>query len=61
MNENEVYVVKEYKFENPLITGIDSIIDSCFKNCHNNYFYKFKYECIVNIKLTNITDNEYLI
>ena len=29
MNENELYVVKEYKFDNPLITKIDSIIDNC--------------------------------
>ena len=26
MNENELYVVKEFKFDNPLPTDIDSII-----------------------------------
>ena len=30
MNEHEEYVVKEYVFDNPLITDISSIIDSCF-------------------------------
>ena len=58
MNENESYVAEEHKFDNPLITDTDFIINSCFKDCHNNYFHNFKYECIYDIKLTNITDNE---
>ena len=58
MNENELYVVKEYKFDNPLITDIDSKIDKFFRDCHKNYFKNFKYECIYDIKLTNITNNE---
>ena len=56
MNENELYVVKEYKFDNPIITEIDSIIDKCFRDCHNSYFHNFKYECIYDIKLTKITN-----
>ena len=58
MNENELYVVKEYKFDNPLITEIDSIVDKCYRDCHNKYLHKFKYECIYDINLTNITNNE---
>ena len=58
MNENEIYVVKEYKFDNPLIIDIDSIIHSRFKDCHNNFFHNFKYECIYDIKLTNMIDND---
>ena len=58
MNENELHVVKEYKFDNPIVTEIDSIIDKCFRDCHNSYFHNFKYECIYDIKLTNITNNE---
>ena len=58
MNENEIYVVKEYKFDNPLITEIDSIIDKNFRDCHNNYFHSFKYDCIYDIKINNITNNE---
>ena len=58
MNENEIYVVKEYKFDKPLITEIDSIIDKCFRDCHNSYFHNFKYEGIYDIKLKNITNNE---
>ena len=56
MNENELYVVKEYKFDNPIITEIDSIIDKCFRDCHNSYFHNFKHECIYDIKLTNFTN-----
>ena len=58
MNENELYVVKEYKFDNPLIHKIDSIIDNCYRDCHKKYFPTFKYVCIYDIKLTNITNNE---
>ena len=34
MNENELYVVKGYKFDNPLIFNIDFIKNSCFKDCY---------------------------
>ena len=61
MNENEIYVVKEYKFNNPLITGIHSIKDGCYRDCHNKYFHTFKYVCIYDIKLTNITNSEVII
>ena len=50
--------MKEYKFDNPIITEIDSIIDKCFRDCHNKYFHYFKYECIYGIKLKNIATNE---
>ena len=58
MSENELYVVKEYKFDNPLITEKDSIKDSCPKDCHHIYSHNFKYECIHDIKLKNTTKNE---
>ena len=51
-------LLKEYKFDNPLITKIDSIIDGCYRDCHNKFFHTFKYVCIYDIKLTNITNNE---
>ena len=58
MNGNRSYVVKEFKFDNPLIHKIDSIIDGCYRDCHNKCFHTFKYVCIYDIKLTNITNNE---
>ena len=36
MNEHELYVVKQYKFDNPRITDIDSKIDKCFTDFHKN-------------------------
>ena len=42
MNENEVYVVKKYKFDYPLITEIDSIIEGCYRDCHKKFFHTFK-------------------
>ena len=61
MNENDLYVVKEYEFDNPLCNNLDSLIDSYFKDCHKNYFHIFEFECIYGIKLTNIPDNEIFI
>ena len=58
MNENELYLVKEYNFDNPTYSEVDFILDSCFKDCHNNYFHKFKYECIYDIKFKNIANNK---
>ena len=58
MIENELYVVKEYKFDNPPITEVDSIIDSCYGDCYTEYFHFFSYECIYDNKLRNITNIE---
>ena len=56
MNENQLYVVREYKFDNPLITNRDSNIDKCFRDCQKICFQNFMYECIYDNKLTNITN-----
>ena len=58
MNENELYVVKEYIFDNPLITKIDSIIDDCYRDCHNKYFHTFDHICEYDLNFTNTTNNE---
>ena len=60
MNENEVYIAEEYKFDSPLLTKKDSIIDSCYRDCQQKYFHTFKYRCIFNIIFTNsrIRNNE---
>ena len=52
-NENELTVVKEYEFENPPIQNIDSIIDKCYRDCHNNYYHTFEYECVYDLNFTN--------
>ena len=46
------------KLDNPLITKKDYIIDSCYRDCHNKYYHTFKFVCIYDNNLTNITINE---
>ena len=46
MKENYLYLVKEYKFDNPHFIEIDSIIDNCFDDCLKNCFHKYNYEPI---------------
>ena len=53
MNKNQLTVVKEYEFKNPLIQNIDSIIDKCYRDCHNNYYHTFEYECVYDLNFTN--------
>ena len=58
MNDNQLTVVKEYEFENPLIQNIDSIINTCYRKCYNNYYHTFENECVYNLNFTNINNNE---
>ena len=58
MNQNQLTVVKEYEFDNPLIQNIDSIINKCYRDCHKKYYHTFEYECIYDINFTNDTNNE---
>ena len=57
-NENKLTIVKEYECNNPLVQNIDSIIDKCYRDCYNNYYHIFEYECIYNLNFTNINNNE---
>ena len=41
MNKNQLTVVKEYEFDDPLIQKIDSLIDNSLRDCHNKYFHTF--------------------
>ena len=50
MNENEIYLVKEYIFDNPSCSDMDFVLDSCYNDCLNNDYHKFKYEFIYDIK-----------
>ena len=58
MNENQLTVVKEYNFDNPLIQKIDSLIDRSIKDCHNKLFHTFDHICEYDLSFTNITNNE---
>ena len=58
INENKLTAVKEYEIDNPLIQNIDSIINKCYRDCHNKFFHTFKCECVYDINFRNITNNE---
>ena len=58
MNENELYVVKEHKFDNPPIQNINSIISEWYRDCHHKYFHTFDFICEYNLNFTNNTNNE---
>ena len=58
MNENQLTIVKEYEFNNPLIQKIVSLIDNSIKDCHNKYFHTFDHICEYDLNFTNITNNE---
>ena len=58
MNKNQLIVVKEYEFNNPLIQKIDSIIDNSIRDCHHKYFHTFDHICEYDLNFTNTTNNE---
>ena len=35
MNKNQLTIVKEYKFDKPLIQKIESLIDNSIRDCHH--------------------------
>ena len=58
MNQNQLTVVKEYEFDNPLIQKIDSLICNSIRDCHNKYFHTFGHICEYDLNSKNITNNE---
>ena len=58
MNENQLTIVKEYEFNNPLFQKIDSIIDNSIRDSHHKYFHAFDHICEYNLNFTNIANNE---
>ena len=58
MNENQLTLVKEYEFANPLSQKIASIIDDCIRDCHFKNFHTFDHVCEYDLNFTNIGNNE---
>ena len=58
MNKNQLTIVKEYKFDKPLIQKMDSLIDNSIRDCHHKYFHTFDHICEYDLNFTNITINE---
>ena len=42
MDENQLTIVKKYEIVKPLIHKIDSIKESCYRDCHDKHFHIFK-------------------
>ena len=52
MNENQLTIVKEYKFDNLLIQKIDSLIDNSIRDCHHKDFHTFDHICDYDLNFT---------
>ena len=58
MFKNQLTIVEEYEFNNPLIQKIDSLIDKSIRDCHDKYFHTFDHLCEYDLNFTNICNNE---
>ena len=58
INENKLFVVKEYEFVKTDIHKIDYILNDVIKHCRKNYFHTFEYKLVYDINFTNISNNE---
>ena len=58
INENKLFVVKEYEFDKKDIHEIDFLLDDVIKDCRRNYFHTFEYKIVYDINFTNISNNE---
>ena len=61
MNEDELDLVKECNFDNPVCSELNCILDTCYRNCLDNFFHKFKSEYIYDFNFKNIAKNEKII
>ena len=52
------FVVIEYEINKPKIDEIDYIIDNVIKDCRDNFFYRFEYKYVYDIKFMNMENNE---
>ena len=43
MNENQLTIVTEYKFDKLLIQKTDSICNNCYRDYLKRYFHTFEY------------------
>ena len=57
-NENQLILVKEHEIDKPNNHKMDSIIDSCSRDCLIKHFHTFKYKGVNDINFTNIANNE---
>ena len=58
INENKLFVVKEYEFDKTDIHKIDYILNDVIKDCRKKYFHSFEYRIIYDLCFKNISNNE---
>ena len=58
LNDNQLTVVKEYKFDKTDIHEIDYLLGDVINHCRKNYFHTFEYKLVYDIKFTNISNYE---
>ena len=58
LNNNQLTIVKEYNFDNPLVQNINSIFSECYKDCYHKYFHTFEFICEYNLYFINTNNNE---
>ena len=61
MDGNQLTVFKKDEITEILIQKTDSIIDKCYRDCHDNFFRTFNYKCINFIEFQSIGNNEVII
>ena len=57
-NENQLTIVGNYEINKPLNHKRDSIVDNCYRGCHNKNYHTFENKCEYDVQLTNIIKNE---
>ena len=51
INENKLFVDKKNEFDNPLIQNINSIINTCYRDCHDEYFHTLNTKVYITLIL----------
>ena len=54
INENKVTIVKEYEFDKLFIQKMDSVFDTCIRDCHNECFQTFEYKSVCDFQLKTL-------
>ena len=58
INENKLFVVKEYEFDKKDIHEIDYLLDDVIKDYRRKYFHTFEYKLVHDINFTNKSNNK---
>ena len=51
MKENQLTIVRKYKINKPLIHRRDSIVDNCYRDCHDKIFLQLNRDVYMTLIL----------